>query len=144
MAKGHMGQGLEKIQEAQRAFLENEGRSLYATSEHLLGKLYLQIVENARPISLSTMAKNVGFLIRNVPFAGRKAEEHFNKAIQVAREIGARGIMAMAYLDLGLLHKAKKRRDQARECLIEAIKLFEQCGTEAHLKQAKEALASLE
>jgi hypothetical protein len=34
-------------------------------------------------------------------------------------------------------------RTQARECISEAIKVFEQCEAEIFLKQAKEALVSL-
>ena len=47
-------------------------------------------------------------------------------------------------MDLGLLHKEKKRSDQARECISEAIKIFEECEAEVYLQQAKETLASLE
>jgi tetratricopeptide (TPR) repeat protein len=89
------------------------------------------------------MAKNIGFLIKNVPFASKKAEEHFNRAIGVAKEIGAKGMLGTAYLDLGLLHKSKKRIEEAKRCISEAIQLFEQCEMEEFLKQAKEALASL-
>jgi len=87
--------------------------------------------------------KNIGFVVKNVPFASRQAEKHINAAIEAAKEIGAKGILAGAYYDLGLLHKAKKRIDQARQCFSEAIKLFEQCDAEIFLKQAKESLASL-
>jgi class 3 adenylate cyclase/tetratricopeptide (TPR) repeat protein len=144
IAKGQMGQGLKMIEEALHACHENQRRSWYATIEHALGQVYLQIVEKTAPVSLTTMAKNVGFILKNVPSAGKKAEDHFNKAIEVAKEIGAKGILGQAYLDLGLLHKAKGRTDQARECISEAIRLFEQCEAEVYLKQAKEALPSLE
>ncbi|GAI10282.1 unnamed protein product [marine sediment metagenome] len=76
--------------------------------------MYFQLVEGEGPISLSTVAKNIGFLIKNVPFASKKAEAHFKKAIEVAKEIGAKGVLGQAYLDLGLLHRAKGRTDQAR------------------------------
>jgi tetratricopeptide (TPR) repeat protein len=89
------------------------------------------------------MVKNIGFILRNVPSAGTKAEEHFKKAIQVAKEIGAKGILAQAYLDLGLLHEAKGRTKEAGECIIESIRIFEECGAEVWLKRAKETLASL-
>jgi tetratricopeptide (TPR) repeat protein len=89
------------------------------------------------------MAKNIGFLVRNVPFAGKKAEEHFNKAIELAKEIGKKDVLGPAYLDLGLLHEAKRRKAQARECISEAINIFQECEAETYLKQAKEALASL-
>jgi len=82
--------------------------------------------------------------LKNVPSAGKKAEDHFNKAIEVAKEIGAKGTLGQAYLGLGLLHKAKGRRDQAKEFISEAVDLFEQCEAEVHLKQANEALASLD
>jgi tetratricopeptide (TPR) repeat protein len=143
IGKGHMGRGLAMIEEAQGLFLENEQKSFYAISEYILGKVYLQIAERATPMTLSTIAKNIGFLIRNVPFASKKAEYHFNKAIEVAKEIGAKRTLGQTYLDLGLLHKAKGRRDQARECISTSIELFEQCEAEGYLKQAKEALELL-
>jgi tetratricopeptide (TPR) repeat protein len=124
--------------------LENQRRNLYAFCEYVLAKVYSQIAEGAGPISLSIMAQNIGFLIKNVPFASKKAEKHFSRAIELAKEIGAKGTMGMAYLDLGLLHKTKKRTEQARRCISEAIQLFEQCEAEFYLKQANEALASLE
>jgi tetratricopeptide (TPR) repeat protein len=82
--------------------------------------------------------------MKNVPFASQKAEAHFNKAIDVAKETGAKATLAQAYLELGFLHKAKQRTDQARDCISEAIKLFESCEADVFLRQAKDALASLE
>jgi tetratricopeptide (TPR) repeat protein len=144
IAKGRMSQGLELLAEGQRTCLKNQRRTVYARSEYVLGKVYSQIAEGSEPISLSTMAKNIGFLIRNVPFASKKAEDHFNKAIEVAKEIGAKGTMGMAYLDLGLLYRTKGKPEQARKCISEAIEIFEQTEAEGFLKQAKEALASIE
>jgi tetratricopeptide (TPR) repeat protein len=143
IAKGQMSQGLELLAEGQRDCLENQRRTLYAHSEYILGKVYSQIVEGAKPISLSTMVKNIGFLIKNVPFASKKAEEHFNRAIEVAKEIGAKGTMGRAYLDLGLLYRIKGKTEQAKKCISEAIQIFEQTEAGGFLKQAKEALASL-
>ena len=144
IAKGHMARGLKMIEDMGQSSLETERKYCYATTEYMLGKVYFQLVEGAGPISLSTMAKNIGFLIKNVPFASKKAEAHFKKAIEVAKEIGAKGVLGQAYLDLGLLHRAKGRTDQARKCILDAIQLFEQCEVEVFLKQAKEALGSLE
>jgi len=90
------------------------------------------------------MARNIGFLVKNVPFAAKKSESHFNKAIEISREIGAKGFLAQSYLYLGLLHKVKKRKSPAKECISEAVQLFEECHADVYLKQAKEALASLE
>ncbi len=143
IAKGNMGQGLKLLEEGRTVFLANGRRFYYAQTEYFLGKVYMQIVQGEGELSVSTMIKNIGFIAKNVPFASHKAEKHFNTAIEVAREIGAKGILAGAYLDLGLLHKIKRRTDRARECISNAIELFEECEAKVYLKQAKDALASL-
>jgi tetratricopeptide (TPR) repeat protein len=89
------------------------------------------------------MAKNIGFLVKNAPFATKKAEEHFHKSIELLKEIGARGYLGQAYLSLGLLYKASKRTDQARQYFQEAINLFQECEAGGFLKQANEALDTL-
>jgi tetratricopeptide (TPR) repeat protein len=143
-AKGHMSEGLKMIEDARQVFQKNERKWYLARTECILGKIYLQMVEGAKPINLSTMVKNIGFLVKSVPFAGKRAEDHLNKAIKTAKEIGANGILGEAYLELGLLHRAKGKGEQAMECISEAITLFEQCEADGFLKHAKEALASLE
>jgi len=143
IATGQMSEGLKRLKKALIASYENDRKQLIATFEQALGQVYLQIVAKTAPISLPIMAKNVGFLLKNVPSAGKKAEDHFNKAIEVAKGIGANGILGQAYLDLGILHKTKGRIDQARKCISNAIALFEKCEARIFLEQAKEALASL-
>ena len=61
------------------------------------------------------MAKNIGFLMKNVPFAAKKAEEHFNKAIELLNEIGAKGFLGPVYLGLAKFYKVTKREEQARQ-----------------------------
>jgi len=143
IVKGQMSQGLKVLEESIRASKKNESKYLNSLCEILLGMVYLQIVQGEGERSLSTMFRNIGFLVKNVPFAGKKGEDHFSKAIEVAKEIGAKSLQGVACLNLGLLHKAKKRTEQARQCLTEAVQLFELCEAETKLKQAKEALASL-
>jgi tetratricopeptide (TPR) repeat protein len=88
------------------------------------------------------MLKNIGFLIKNIPFAKKKAEYHLKNAIEVAEKIGANLILAQAYFDLGLLYQAKGRTKQARKCISDSIELFELCEAIEGMKQAKETLAS--
>ena len=83
------------------------------------------------------------FRRRNVPFASRRAENYLRRAIEVAQEIGAKAALGMAYLDLGLVYKAKRRRDRAKEYISTAIQCFQQCEAVLYLKQAKEAMKSL-
>jgi tetratricopeptide (TPR) repeat protein len=144
IAKGQMREGFAMIEEGLQSLANNDRKYFYGMGKYILGKVFLNIVERAEPISFSVMTKNIGFLIKNVPLAGKKAEEHFNRAIDIAKEIGAKSMMAMAYLDLGLLCKTKGQAEQARKCFSEAIQIFEQTEAEGFLKQAKEALASIE
>ena len=108
-----------------------------------MGKVFLQIVEKTESISPLILAKNIGFLVKTVPFADKKAESHLNKAIQIAEEIDDKSHLGPVYLDLGLLHKTKKRTEQAKKCISKAIEIFEQCEAEGYLQQAKDALQSL-
>ena len=111
-------------------------------SEFVLGNLYYQIAYDEKP-SMSIVLKNFSFLMKNVPFASKKAENYFNKAIESAKRFRAKGIEGWAYFDLGLLHKAKKRNNLAGKCISEAIQIFEQIGAEVRLKQARDSLADL-
>jgi hypothetical protein len=114
----------------------------YAISEYILGEVNSQIATGPKP-SLSIMAKNIGYLVKNVPFATKKAEQHFNKAIELCKEIGAKGYLGQVYLSQGLLYKGSKRTDEARQSILEAINLFRECEADGWLKQANEALNSL-
>jgi tetratricopeptide (TPR) repeat protein len=121
---GQPSKGFQMVEDAQRALLESGRKPSYALAHYMLGKAYV-------------------FLQGTVPFASQKATEHLNKSIETAREIGAKGTLGMAHLDLGLLHASKDEKDQARKCISTAIELFEQCELENSLRQAKEALESL-
>jgi class 3 adenylate cyclase/tetratricopeptide (TPR) repeat protein len=143
MAGGRMAEGLKMAEEATQRCLENHRKTFYATSQCVLGEVYLQIVQKRAPVSLATMAKNIGFILKNVPSAVKKAEEHFHAAIEVAGGIGAKGIQGQAYLGLGGLYEAKGRPDQARDCFTAAVQFLEECQSEVLLKQARQALADL-
>jgi class 3 adenylate cyclase len=138
---GNPSSGLKILDKAQEEHLKNERKYVYATAEVIIGEIYLQIVKG---VSLRlSMAKNIGFLIKNVPSARRKAEVHLNKALRVSEEIGAKGTAALASLDLGLLYKAKGEKELARICLTKAIHAFKRCQAEQYLKQAKEIMKTL-
>ncbi len=143
IAKGRIGKGINLLLEARQTCLDNEFKCSYALSEYILGKVYLGIALGEGDVNMSTMVKNVGFLMKTIPFAARKAASHLTTAIAAAREIGAEGTEASAHLDLGKLHHAKGRTEQAREHLSQAVELFERCRAEIYLKKAKETLDAL-
>jgi hypothetical protein len=62
----------------------------------------------------------------------------------MAGEIGARAVEAQVLMDLGRLRAAKGRKDEAHECLSKAVDLFEKCGADVYLEQAREELAALQ
>ena len=144
IAKGHMSQGLKMMESALQATVENERKASYSRLVYLMGKVYLQAVqrEGAKG-GVSMLAKNIGFILKEVPFAAKKSEDHFKKAIEVSIEIGAKSVLGNAYEDLGLLHQAKGRTEQAREYISSAINVYQECGALGYLKEAEEALEKI-
>ena len=142
IAKGHMQHGTKLLKDAQKDFIRNRRRGFYALTEYIFGEVNLQMAKGPKP-SLSVMAKNIGFLIKKAPFAMKKAEEHFKGAIEILEEMGVKGFLGPVYLSLGRLYKESKRHDQARQCFLEAINIFQECEAAFYLKQANEALESL-
>jgi tetratricopeptide (TPR) repeat protein len=144
ITKGDVAKGINIVESIIHQDLENGGRWRYAVISHMLGRVYLQIAQGGGgEKSFSFILKNIGFLIKTVPFAARKAEGYFQTAIETAKEIGAKSVLGQAYLDFGRLHKAKGKLADARTCISQAVQSFGECGADVYLKQAREALASL-
>ena len=143
IAKGNVDQGFKKLEGSQEVLRKNHMEVFYAVSEFVLGEVYTQFVTGPSP-GLATLAKNIVSIVKIAPFAYKRAEEHFNKAIILFREIGAKNMLGQALLELGRLHKAKKRNELARECFSEAVDLFQECDAPIYLKQTQEELASVE
>jgi class 3 adenylate cyclase/tetratricopeptide (TPR) repeat protein/ribosomal protein L40E len=144
IAQGNLSQGISLYENVLQVLLENKSLWRYAQGNYLVGKVYSKIAQgggNKRYVSF--LAKNIGFLINTLPRAHKKAEEHFNIAIETAKEIGAKSILGQAYLDLGQLHKVKGKTEKARECISNAIEAFEKCEAYVFLKQARDVLATL-
>jgi len=144
VGKGQLAQGIKILEDIQRSYQQNARRWCYALSEHILGTIFFQISEGAGSKDLSTIVKNINFLIKNKPFAWKRAEGHYNRAINAAQKIGADATLGMSYLNMGLLQRAKGNVDNARQYLSKAIRIFEKCEAEIYLSMAKEALLSLE
>ena len=144
MAKGNMNRGLKMMELARKTLKKSHNRTFYAVSEALLGRVYLRIIEKSQPVEPLSVLKNLGFIIKNVPFAAQKAETHLNEAVELTKNIGAKGILSLAYFDMGMLHKATKKPEKAREFIMRAIEIMRQCDSDALLKKAEDALESLE
>jgi tetratricopeptide (TPR) repeat protein len=143
LTRGNFRQGVKFAEDISPVFFENGSMWHHVTTEYMLGNLYLQIVIGEGSKTFTFLAKNIAFLRKSFPHASEKAEYHLNKTIEIAKDIGAKLLLGQAYYDMGLLHKTKKRAEQAKDCISEAIGIFKQCKAEEYLKQANEALESL-
>jgi len=144
MIQGNLSRGEKAVNNVMNVFKESGYKYAYCVGWYLLGRIYMEIAQGGGPKSLSFLAKNIGFLIKNLPVANGKVNKYFGKAIEIAKEIEANGILGQVYLDFGLFYKARKRTEKARKYITEAVHIFRQCQAEVYLKRAKEALASLE
>ncbi len=129
--QGDIAGGISQLEDLAGRFRQEGRNPLYALTEHLIGSAYLQTALGAADLSEDALV------------AAGKAADHLNKAIEIAQAIGAKGTLGEAYLGLGRLHIAEQKREQARECILKAIDLFEQCEIEIRLKEAREVLDSL-
>jgi class 3 adenylate cyclase/tetratricopeptide (TPR) repeat protein len=141
--KGQMSRGFKMIEESRQSTLQNDREYINALIEYMLGKIYLQMVEGGRPVRFSALVKNIGFIMKHAPKAGKKSEGHLKNAIEIATRIRADGLIGQASLNLGILYKAKQKNLLAKEYLSAAIKIFTKGESHVFLKQAKEILASL-
>jgi len=145
IADGEMANGLKQIVDNLQRLKEINKRSFMPLMEYVLGRIYFQISTGEGEVSLSTMIKNIVFLIKTIPVASKRAEYHLKKAVELANEVGTKGVLAQAYLNLGLLYMTKKRKEKekAKQYIFQAIELFEETNAEVLLKQARQAMESL-
>jgi class 3 adenylate cyclase/tetratricopeptide (TPR) repeat protein len=143
VAQGQLGRGMKILEKGAETWQRTGSRLRYAYARLIMGRVYALMVQGTGPRKMSTLLRNAGFLIKNAPFADRKAQGYLNEAIVIAGEIGATDTAGRAKLALGLLHQSKGRNKEARECLAGAIEVFEKCGADGYLRKAREALESL-
>jgi tetratricopeptide (TPR) repeat protein len=140
IARGDLAEGIRTLEAVNSAWEKKKRLYPNATAEYVLGRVYLELALRRTPIPVSKVFYNAVFLTKTLPKARKKAERHFRRAFEIAGKIGAKGLMGQALLDLGLLYGLKKEPGQARDCIAEAITLFDTCGAECRLAQAKEAM----
>jgi class 3 adenylate cyclase/tetratricopeptide (TPR) repeat protein len=142
LAKGDLGRGLGIMERVLETFRANGSRFRIAMTLSMIGNVYLQIVLGRGRKGISFFMRNAGFLMKNLLHAEKRAENHFRRAIEVAREIGAKNILAQANMGMGLISLEMNEIGKAEGHLSEAVDLFRWCEAEIYLKQAEAALAS--
>jgi class 3 adenylate cyclase/tetratricopeptide (TPR) repeat protein len=134
---GRMAKGFKMIMDARKSFKVNERRSYYITSEYLLGRLYSQMAMGEGPKNPVILLKNIGFITKHLPFAAKKAEKYYKKALKMASEIQMDGLRGQMLYDLGLLYKFKKSEVLADQCFTHAFQIFEQIGAKVALDRVR-------
>lgn len=122
--RGQPAEGMRLIEEASKASAANGDTLIHQVNEYLKAKVFLQAFLAGREASAQDRA---GSLLMSV--------------IHYWRQVGARGWLAQALLDLGLLHQASDRDRDARACWTEAADLFEKVGADILLEQVRRLLA---
>jgi class 3 adenylate cyclase/tetratricopeptide (TPR) repeat protein len=144
-ASGKFSRGLKMIEGGLRVLKDN-GR-LYSRYllEICLAEIYFQIAARTRPLRVWDAVKNLGFIMKEVPFARRKAKAYLNQIIRVGKEVGAKGFVhGHALLNLGLLHQQNGKKEQAKDCLCEAQLILAECNSETSRQQVQQALAAID
>ena len=139
-AEGRFSRGLREFRESMEIYQANGGKT--PTFIHGLGKCYLMLLVGDKP-PLGVMLKNIVFLLKTLPVAAKQAERYLTEALTVAESVGAKGIAGQAHLDLGVLYKARKKREKSLHHLKKAEEIFERTRATGYLEQTREALAEL-
>jgi class 3 adenylate cyclase/tetratricopeptide (TPR) repeat protein len=142
IAQGHMKQGMALLDKARHMISESQRKVADLLYEYVLGKIFALIATGSKP-GLGMMAKNIGFLMRNVPNASNNALDHFNRAVELSRQIDSKGFLGLTYLELGRFYQSKKEIPKAIESFSNAARLFKEIGAAINLKRAEGSWASL-
>ena len=149
---GEMATGVRWIEAAMRRFAAggNEAQVAFGQMvlgeiylQMVLGEIYLQMVLGEEKVPVTVVLKNLGFILRSLPLAARKARHHLEEAIRRSQALDLPGFLARSLLDLGLLCRAKKRRQEARTHLEEALRIAAPLESSVLSEKIRLGLASL-
>ena len=136
--------GIEAVERRCDAFRERKPGIWEAQLEHLLGRIHLDIVQRARHARLGTLGRGSRDAQPIVPTDAAKAEGHFLTAMELATDLGARGLLGLAQMDLGRLYRVKGNVSMARKQLGSAFEVFAQCGARVHQSRVWDELHELD
>ena len=117
---GDMAKGIRFIEEATERMAGWGQTIAHAFGHATLGQIYLEMAIGRERPEFSVILRNIGFLIRTMPFAAAKARRHLEAAIDDFRRLDAPYFIAANLSNLGLLHASKGRSAEAKACFEEA------------------------
>ena len=143
LTRGQLNKGIRIAEDVLQELNVINSKYRIAAQHVYLGNVYLQMLKREGPKNIAFIVKNIIFLIKNLMYFGKKSEYHFNKAIEVAKEIGAKNKLGQSYFGMGLLLKEKGNFEQAKKYISWAIDVFEKSEADFYLKNAKNVFESL-
>ncbi len=140
---GRIGAGLHRIKAA-IARREDEGWQASADWARLfLAEVYLDILTAKGEASLGVMLRNIGSLVR-VFISGEKQIMQLIEQVRTNPQFDRDGHhIARAEMILGLLHKAKGRKERAMTHLMEAKRILGPFGSSPMLSRIETSLAEV-
>ena len=141
---GQMAIGVHWIEKAIQRCGALGAATQYPFGHLILGEIYLQMTLGQAKLPFRLLRQNLGFLLRTLPHAARKAHYHLDEAIRRARALEMPDILARALLDLSMFYQARKRMAEARVSLEEARDITERWASPSLQAKICAALASLD
>ena len=108
-----------------------------------LAEIYMELLAGTQRPPFRVLLRNSVFLVRTLPFAARRALDLLTRAAKNAQFSPEGVFLARINMDLGLLHKIKKRQDDARHHLEKAREFAAPLGAATMLAKIDAALADL-
>ena len=140
---GDMTRGIRLI-EASTERMAGWGQPLARGFGHMnLGAVYLELATSKERPPLSVILRNLGFLLRTIPFAATKARRHLEAAVAEFRRLDVPYFLAASLYNLGLLHEAKGKPGEAKACFEEARPIAEAVEMTTLVEQIDAAFADL-
>jgi predicted ATPase/class 3 adenylate cyclase len=134
IAEGKIDSGLKILEKIYQSWAENGCKLRQAACGSMLSAVYAALAQKTDSPHRKQFAS----------LASAKAHTHFEKSIQLGRQIGANGVLGRAYLNWGYLHQREGHSDSAARCFAAASQYFRLSKSNTHLATAQEALASLD
>ncbi len=124
---GAVAAGVRWIEETMRRW--GGGNPTLIGLGHLaLGEIYLEMATGGRRPPARVVLDNLGFLLRVLPLARRRARAHLVEALRVTRELDMRLWEARTRFLLGRLEASRGRAREARQAFEEAERLAREVG----------------
>ena len=128
VGEGRTNEGLHILEESCEQWMQNGSKLRFAACGSMLAAVYSDLIRKARAGRQKELAQQ----------ADDKATDYFQRSIEWARQMGAKGTLAQAYRCWGNFYKDKGNIAKAKDCFSEAAAYFRQCGAEELLKQVEQ------